>query len=287
MALRHAALGWPVFPCQPGAKVPATKRGFQVATTDTETLEAWWGAIPDANVGTATGPAGLLVVDLDVKLDLSVEEVDGRLELLEGPSHVHGILTWSELLTARGLLWDPWFEVTTPSGGCHIYFTVDEPVPSSAGKVGRGVDIRSHGGYVVAAGSSTDAGCYEVERDCPPVPAPAWLLELVTPPAASNVAPRPVTVPPARPDGRYAQAALDAEVAAVRAAVAGTRNDQLCRSAFNLGQLAADRQLAAGVAVSSLLEAALAAGLTEREAERTIASGFGAGHSTPRRSTVR
>jgi len=294
VALSYAALGWPVFPCQPGAKVPAVKRGFHDASVDPEDLTAWWEYEPSFNIGIATGPAGLLVVDLDVKLDLHLEEVNGHPELVEGPNYVNGLLTFSETLTTRDLPWLDTHEVNTPSGGIHLYFAVETPVPSSAGRVGRGVDIRSDGGYVIAAGSSTDAGCYELERNCDPLPAPQWLVELATrsPGGTSGPVPGLAGTSPARlaghsgsPGGRYAQAALEAEVAAVRSAVDGTRNDQLCRSAFSLGQLAADGQLAAGVAVASLLEAALAAGLTEREAERTIASGLGAGFQHPRRTT--
>ena len=33
-ALAFAARGWPVFPCQPGQKIPATRHGFRDATTD-------------------------------------------------------------------------------------------------------------------------------------------------------------------------------------------------------------------------------------------------------------
>ena len=33
-ALRYALANWPVFPCIPGEKVPATRHGFLDATTD-------------------------------------------------------------------------------------------------------------------------------------------------------------------------------------------------------------------------------------------------------------
>ena len=62
-ALRYAELGYPVFPCVPGGKAPATAHGFLDATTDAGQIEAWWTARPDANIGMPT--AGLLVVDVD------------------------------------------------------------------------------------------------------------------------------------------------------------------------------------------------------------------------------
>ena len=40
-ALAYARLGWPGFPCQPGAKVPATAHGFRDATTDPVQITSW------------------------------------------------------------------------------------------------------------------------------------------------------------------------------------------------------------------------------------------------------
>jgi hypothetical protein len=37
-ALAYAAHGWPVFPCQPGGKQPATPHGFHDATTDPDKI---------------------------------------------------------------------------------------------------------------------------------------------------------------------------------------------------------------------------------------------------------
>jgi hypothetical protein len=37
-ALRYAQAAWPVFPCVPGEKVPATRHGFLDATTDPDKI---------------------------------------------------------------------------------------------------------------------------------------------------------------------------------------------------------------------------------------------------------
>ena len=57
-ALACAQRGWPVFPCQPGGKEPATRRGFRDATTDPELIRLLWRHMSDANVGVATGTPG-------------------------------------------------------------------------------------------------------------------------------------------------------------------------------------------------------------------------------------
>lgn len=66
-ALRYAAAGWPVFPCQPGAKAPLTPNGFKNATTDPAIIAAWWSRSPRANVAVATGAPGPDVLDVDTK----------------------------------------------------------------------------------------------------------------------------------------------------------------------------------------------------------------------------
>jgi Bifunctional DNA primase/polymerase, N-terminal len=55
-ALRYAAAGWPVFPCQPDGKVPFPRtNGVKDATTDPEVITGWWTRCPAANVAIATG----------------------------------------------------------------------------------------------------------------------------------------------------------------------------------------------------------------------------------------
>ena len=49
-ALRYAELGYPVFPCAPGGKVPFTPHGFKDATTDAAQIEAWWRKRSSASV---------------------------------------------------------------------------------------------------------------------------------------------------------------------------------------------------------------------------------------------
>jgi Bifunctional DNA primase/polymerase, N-terminal len=41
-AFAYARHGWPVFPCLPGQKIPATRHGFRDATTDEQQITAWF-----------------------------------------------------------------------------------------------------------------------------------------------------------------------------------------------------------------------------------------------------
>lgn len=82
--------------------------------------------------------------------------------------------------------------------------------------------------------------------------------------------------------GTYARAALEQESAAVAAATVGERNNQLNRSAYNLGQLVGAGVLDRGEAEAALLAAAAAAGLGEGESRATLSSGLDSGALVPR-----
>src|SRR3981081_55957 len=68
-ALYIAAMGWHVFPLAPGTKrQPAVKDWENRATTDPDRIRRCWTA-DRWNIGVATGPSGLVVVDLDIPKD--------------------------------------------------------------------------------------------------------------------------------------------------------------------------------------------------------------------------
>src|ERR1039458_2652020 len=68
-ALAYASRGWPVLPCEPRGKRPLGRfvaHGLTEATTDPATIEEWWRAEPEANIGLRTGVAfDALDVDSD------------------------------------------------------------------------------------------------------------------------------------------------------------------------------------------------------------------------------
>ena len=64
-ALAFAARGWPVLPCLPGQKIPATTHGYKNATTDEQQITEWFGHGQQWNLAIATGTPGPDVLDID------------------------------------------------------------------------------------------------------------------------------------------------------------------------------------------------------------------------------
>lgn len=137
-------LGWYVFPCVPNEKRPLTSNGLLAATTDMAQIDAWWGQRPDANIGVACGPSGLVVLDVDVKNngDASFESLRGTL-----PAELFETVTAS-----------------TPSGGQHLLYSAPfAPVQSGVNCIGVGIDIRAQGGYIVVTPSMVNSRGYAWE----------------------------------------------------------------------------------------------------------------------------
>ncbi|MFK0214943.1 bifunctional DNA primase/polymerase [Streptomyces sp. NPDC090298] len=248
-AVAAAERGWRVFPIRPGDKRPAGhaerrcpgtgrcadghKTPEQRATTDVDLLAAAWTHAP-YNIGIATGPSGLLVVDLDTLKDTDEKGTPDGVALFEALCERAG---QAVPLTHR---------VRTARGGMHLYFTQPDDVRlgNTAGRLGKHIDTRGWGGYVVAPGSHTANGSYEVLDDCLPAPLPTWILDALT------ARPKPVqavTAPPVPLSGRasrYAAAALRNETDNVARAADGTRNATLLAAARALGRLVASGDLA-------------------------------------------
>ena len=133
-ALQYAAMGYRVFPCRPGRKLPNTTHGRNDATTDEAQIRAWWEACPTANIGLVTD--GLLVVDVDGGDNDWPTNQELAAELCQAPTSV------------------------TPSGGRHHVYRQPEgrEYRSTAGRLATKVDTRANGGYIVAPPSRLDDG---------------------------------------------------------------------------------------------------------------------------------
>ena len=175
-ALRYAAeCGWHVFPVVPGSKKPyAGSAGVKDATTDPAAIMQAWQAHPEANIGVACGPSGLVVVDVDLKSGgpVSVAELEGK----------HGKLPET-------------VEAFTPSGGMHLAYRAPagDRITNAVGRW-PGVDIRADGGYFVVSPSVHPNGGHYTWRsgrsplDREPAELPAFLREALVrgaPPVAA------------------------------------------------------------------------------------------------------
>lgn len=179
-ALALAARGFRVFPLRANSKLPAIKGWPEKATTNPDTIKRWWAENPEYNIGIATG-GGLLVLDVDVK--------DGKrgVESLEELQMLYG-----ELPACLGAV--------SPTGSLHFYMEAGRDTANSAGKIGAGLDTRSHHGYVVAPGSTIDGVPYRWLNDEPTADAPDWLLNLLDSPTPAKSADQTPVVEPDKPE---------------------------------------------------------------------------------------
>lgn len=132
-ALKYAAMGWYVIPLKPKDKSPLIKKWQEIASNDSELIMFWWQKWPNANIGLNCGLSGLVVIDLDEK------------------PNFNGRDPWDKLAKKYAI------DTNTPTsltggGGLHLFYKAPDGVivKNSAGKLGNGVDVRGHGGYVVA-----------------------------------------------------------------------------------------------------------------------------------------
>lgn len=115
------------------------------------------------NLAVVTGPrSSCWVLDVDVKNGAQGAETLAALEAEHG-----------ELPRTR--------RVDTPTGGWHLYFRLPEGIDplefgSSNGKaLGPGLDVKGHGGFVLAPGSETEDGPYELTDSAKIAATPEWL----------------------------------------------------------------------------------------------------------------
>ncbi|MEU0853046.1 bifunctional DNA primase/polymerase [Streptomyces flaveolus] len=331
-----ARRGWPVLPLAAGRKTPAANctacrreghrptecgcisegrwcHGFHAATLDQRRINQWWGSHPTFGVGVACGPAGLVVIDIDAH----DAQPPARGRLLPGipiGEHVDltglstGFHSLAVLAALRGMP-SPAEDTTTlrvrtPSGGLHVWYRAGDNRRwqcSSGSSQGRAlawqVDIRAHGGYIIAPGTTTDTGTYtaigEVRQ---PAVLPPWLAQELERtghlPAPSVPAPRPV--PPRAQQAvlaagggrdrtnRLLAAVLTPVAACGQVAEGAGFSDTLNRAAYTLGGLVAAGRLTQDEAMHALTEtAATARPGQERRAEQIIRSGLAAGLKRP------
>jgi putative DNA primase/helicase len=180
LALEYARRGWAVIPlhtpdsagacscrnakCASPGKHPRVMQGLKAAAHDPGQVAKWWAQWPEANIGIVCGAvSGLVVLDVDGP---EGEESLKALEAAIGP-----LPETVEALTGKGR---------------HLYFNhPGVEIRPSAGVLGRGLDVRGDGGYVVGPPSLHYTGRryeWEVTRhleDMDPADFPeAWIRKL-------------------------------------------------------------------------------------------------------------
>lgn len=331
-----ARRGWPVHPLAAGRKTPASNcadcrtgshppaecpclpagrwcHGFHAATLDQRRIAHWWGTHPEFGVGIACGPANLVVIDIDAHST----QPPTRDRILPGipiGEHVdltglaNGYHTLAVLAALRGQRSpaedDTTLRVRTPSGGMHVWYrAVDNRRWRCSSGSSKGtalawqVDVRAHGGYIIAPGTTTKDGTYEpVDHVREPAALPVWLAQELERtghlPAPNIPAPRPV--PPRAQQAVLAAgagrdrtqrmlASVLAQIEACGQVSEGAGfSDVLNRAAFTLGGLVAAGRLTEEEAQNALQEAAAAARPgQESRAAQIIRSGMAAGRRHP------
>jgi Bifunctional DNA primase/polymerase, N-terminal len=270
-ALVLAAHGRPVFPlhypvrqggelacsCRRACEAPAkhpfgafAHHGVKNATTDPKQIAEWWSAEPRLNIALAA--TGLLILDVD-------------------PRH-GGPASLAELELTNDLLPRTW-TVRTGSDGRHIYMALPAgtKISNSAGRLGRGLDVRTTGGYVVGPGSLHISGesyrWLSAPDEAPLAQAPAWLLDRLKP------------APPRQRARSYSTSKIDIRAVAgilrtIESAHEGNRNEATFWAACRAGEMIRAGWFTREAAFDVLLEAALKTGLPEHAALATIRSGL-------------
>jgi hypothetical protein len=266
--MAYLRLGWCPIPLKARDKAPVGSwKSYQTEFPKSPQCAAWEAT--ENNVGIVTGRLSEIFV-----LDVDGEKGETTLRALE---EKYGAL--------------PATPTVHTGKGRHFYFHYPEGVEirnlsghSSSGEVMEGIDARAEGGYAAAPPSIHPNGKQYVWHispwDVELADAPQWLLD------------RMVVLPHAAPmldynnaddnhHDAYLQAALQGELAALVQAPSGSRNDQLNRSAFALGQLIAGG-LNEQEARAKLEAIAFAIGLDRDEVIHTINSGIFSGMANPR-----
>jgi len=130
-----AVQGVPVFPTTRSKTPLAGTNGFKDSTNDPRKVSELFNS--GEHVGLWPGPAGYVVLDIDVK--------DGKV----------GDQSLRELEEELGALPET-VRYDTPSGGWHLWFKKPEGASYPNSEIARHIDVRADGGYVIAYGRPFD-----------------------------------------------------------------------------------------------------------------------------------
>lgn len=168
-ALACARAGFHVFPCRgvgPEPKRPPDRFQWRMQSTlDAQTIRQWWRRWPEAIPAIDLAKSGHIVIDAD----------------RHGADD--GVEAFGELMAQHGFNPDSAPLVATPNAGNHHYFRQPPGLQlgNGEGSLPKGINVRGHGGYVIAPGAVMgDGRTYELFGDLAAAPVlPAWLVAIV------------------------------------------------------------------------------------------------------------
>lgn len=265
-ATEYAESGWRIIPlhwssagrcscgdgsCPSVAKHPLTANGVHDASDDGDEVAFWWSRWPQANIGIAI-PTDVIVIDIDPRSG--------------------GEYTWTRLRAGQLAP----FTLTSMSGrgdgGRHHW--LQHPGGTVTGRLGPGVDVKKHGGYLCAPPSRHAASGQPyrwVNLAEPIAVCPMWLEEHLRPAPVSQT---PASTDPKWSPGRWNPGGL---LHTMSTAAEGCRNNVLFWAASRIGDDVrsgkAPERAALGT-LEMLAEIAEERGLNPHEVDRTIRSAY-------------
>jgi hypothetical protein len=148
--------GWHIFPlhsidekgictcgsatCSDAGKHPRVAGGLKAASRDLSKIDEWFGAnAPLSNIGIVTGEiSGITVIDIDIG--------EGKF----------GAESWADAIRDHG---EPdTLMAQTGGGGMHVIFNYNSALKTASNVLGKGIDSRNDGGYIVATPSRHRSG---------------------------------------------------------------------------------------------------------------------------------
>jgi hypothetical protein len=168
LGLMSAHPSWFVFPVRALAKhPPCFPDNLRLASNDPNQIAKWAKLYPGCNWAIALARSHVIVLDIDQKPGKHGRDTLERREL------EHGQLPGT-------------FEVSSASGGRHIYFAETDTVKHHMRLGAFGPDIDSPN-YTLAPGSLLASGHgYRIIVNAPVAPAPAWFAEYLGAPTISH-----------------------------------------------------------------------------------------------------
>ncbi|MBY0506448.1 MAG: bifunctional DNA primase/polymerase [Bryobacteraceae bacterium] len=197
-ALEYIRRGWHIFPiyhvrddgscscgsrdCKRIGKHPVPRNGFNEATIDEAKIRAWWAQDPNYNIGFCPSISGLVGTDIDCGINKKT-----------GLPKV-GRQTWDSLLADPSHQLPPALSVLTGGGGEHVYLKATRDIQKSEGRVGKDIDVRGVGGYLILPPSNHESGKSYTFKDGDRWPQaadklgdlPEWLATLMDKPATPS-----------------------------------------------------------------------------------------------------